>query len=157
MKKIGRYIRKEAVVSALVHEIWDAWTTNDGVRKFFAPDSNVDLRIGGPYEIFFVPDAPKGQRGGEDLCILSYLPCEMLSFEWNNPPVLEEIRNEKTWVVVQLGDAGDGSSRVCLSHLGWKKGEIWDKAFDYFTKAWDVVLGRLKESFETGPVDWSSP
>src|SRR5688572_2425944 len=89
----------EAIVNAPVNEVWKAWTTNEGVQTFFAPKANIDLRPGGSYEILFMPNSPAGQRGAEDLHVLSFLPEQMLSFEWSAPPQLAHARPERNWVV----------------------------------------------------------
>ncbi|UCE96776.1 MAG: SRPBCC domain-containing protein [Candidatus Bathyarchaeota archaeon] len=95
-----RAIRKEIMVDAPVSEIWKAWTTTEGVLAFFAPKANIQLSIVGPYELLFDLDAPEGSQGGEGLKILSFLPEEMLSFEWNAPPQFPIVRRQRTWVVV---------------------------------------------------------
>ncbi len=150
-------IVKKVRVQGPLSEVWTCWTTNEGVRTFFAPDSNVELKIGGPYEIFFLPDAPEGQKGSDGMRVLSFLPERMLSFEWNNPPSLPEVRGERTWVVVCFEPKGANTTEVTIAHLGWEEGEQWQKAFEYFVRAWDVVLGRLKKRFDEGPVEWSAP
>jgi len=154
---MAQAIRKEVVVKATPAQAFEAWTTLEGMRSFFAPDANMELRIGGPYEMLFDPEANEGGRGSEGCRILSYLPGEMLSFDWNNPPKLGSIRNEKTWVVVRFDDAGGGTTRVTLTHLGWRDGGEWPQAHAYFERAWDVVLYRLVARFTSGPIDWSKP
>ncbi len=152
-----RMIRKEIVVDTSMSEVWKAWTTTEGAVTFFAPEANIELARGGSYELLFDLDAPEGSRGGEGLKILSFLPEEMLSFEWNAPPQYPAVRGQRTWVVVQFFRCGNHKVRVRLTHLGWKKGEEWDKAFRYFERAWDVVLARLKHRFAEGPIDWINP
>ena len=47
----------------------------------------MDLRIGGPFELYFGgPDVPHDQRGSNGCQVLTYVPGEMLSFTWNAPP-----------------------------------------------------------------------
>jgi uncharacterized protein YndB with AHSA1/START domain len=153
-----RIIRKEVVVNAPAEPVWNAWTTAKGAVTFFAPKANVKLAIGGPYELFFDLDAPEGSRGSEGMKILSFLPLEMLSFEWNAPPQYPTVRKgQRTWVVVQFRSSGQNEARVRLSHLGWREGEEWDKVFQYFKRAWDIVLGRLEHRFSNGPIDWNNP
>jgi uncharacterized protein YndB with AHSA1/START domain len=154
---INRTIRKDITVTAPVSAVWEAWTTHEGVTTFFARQANVELSIGGRYEMLFDPEAPIGSQGGEGLRILSYLPEEMLSFEWNAPPRFHNVRGQRTWVVVQFKPEQGGSTKVTLTHLGWKEGEEWDQVYDYFLRAWDVVLGRLAYRFSTGPIDWLNP
>ena len=153
---LEKAIRKERVVDAGIDDVWEAWTTHDGVTSFFAPEAKVEFRIGGAYEMYFAPDSEPGSRGGEGNRILSYLPKEMLSFEWNAPPSFPEERKIKTYVVVQLKDEGFGNTRVILTHHGWGKGGNWDSVFDYFQNAWDIVLDNLVHRFSEGPIDWDS-
>ena len=46
-------------------------------------------------------------------------------------------------------------TRVTLTHTGWGDGGEWDKAYDYFDRAWGTVLENLQRRFDTGPRDWS--
>ncbi len=152
-----RAITGEVTVKAPIEEVWAAWTTHDGITSFFAPGCNVDLRADGLYEIFFAPDAEPGMRGADDMRILAVQEPRMLSFTWNAPPSLPEVRGQRTHVTVRLEPAGGGRTRVRLTHDGWGDGGEWDKAFAYFERAWNqVVLPRLVERFRNGPIDWSA-
>lgn len=153
-----RRILKEVVVDAPAAEVWRVWTTGAGAQEFFAPHVRIDLRVGGDFEVFFNTAAPEGERGSEGCHVLSYLPEEMISFEWNFPPKIPALRaaGAHTFVVVQLFDAGDGKTRVRLTHLGWQEGEDWDKGLAYFDKAWPWVLGNLQKRFVSGPIDWNA-
>jgi len=158
----GRVIRKEVKVKASIEKVWKAWTTSDGAVTFFAPKAKIVLTPSGPYELFFELEGPKGSQGSEDCRILSFLPMEMLSFEWNSPPEFSEVRRQQAqkhaWVVVQFYPLAQGQTKVRLTHLGWRKGEEWEKVFQYFQRAWDVVLGRLEHTFSTGmPINWENP
>jgi hypothetical protein len=78
----------------------------------------------------------------------------MLSFTWSAPPQWPEIRKERTVVVIQLYDLDKSGTRVTLTHLGFGEGKGWEEVHHYFTEAWPVVLGRLKDRFVNGPLDW---
>jgi len=145
-------------VEASVDAVWEAWTSEEGIKTFFAPACNVDLRVDGLYEILFNPDAEPGQRGAEGMRIMAFQPKKMLAFTWNAPHDLPNVRDQLTHVVIRLFELPEGRTRVTLAHDGWGEGEEWDKAFAYFVRAWkDVVLPRLKYRFSIGPVDWNSP
>src|ERR1700756_5794764 len=93
----ARAVRVEATVDAPVSEVWRLWTTSQGAEEFFAQQANIELAIGGPYEIQFDPkDETSGTKG---LKILSYMPEEMISFQWNAPTEYPEVRKGGTWVV----------------------------------------------------------
>jgi uncharacterized protein YndB with AHSA1/START domain len=157
-KNPGRVIRAEAIVDAGLDRVWDAWTTEKGIKSFLAPACNIGLRIDGPYEIFFDPEAEPGRRGAEGVRILALDPKKMLSITWNAPPHLSEVRKQWTHVTVRFEETRKGQTRVTLTHDGWGEGKEWDEAFAYFTRAWvGVVLSRLKYRFSVSPIDWNNP
>jgi len=148
---------KEELIDAPVDSVWEAWTTPGGARTFFSADNKIELRPGGPYEIYFNHEAACGQRGSEGCRILSYLPKEMLSFEWNAPPDFGPLRNQHTQITVRFESPASGQTRVILTQTGWGVGENWDRLYDYFERAWSYVLGNLKKRFADGPLDWTAP
>ncbi|MCP5103921.1 MAG: SRPBCC domain-containing protein [bacterium] len=153
----GLMIRKAVIVAASADDVWRAWTTVEGVKSFFAPEASLDLAVGGEYEMYFDPKQPKGLRGSEGCKILTFVPGEVLSFTWNGPPSIPEVRNEQTWVVLTFHAVEGNKTQVSLIHLGWRAGEEWQKALKYFDKAWELVLGRLQYRFKNGPINWKSP
>jgi len=149
------FIYGTVIVPAAPTAVWDAWTTEAGARTFFAPECRIDLRVGGAYEMFFEPDAPPGSRGGEGLTILAIQPEQMLSITWNAPPHLTKVRNQMTHVTVRLEPIDTNHTKVTLHHDGWGIGGEWDMAYKYFDRAWnDIVLPRLRQRFESGPIQW---
>ena len=149
-----RSIDKEVVIAAGVDQAWDAWTTREGIVGFFAPEARVEARPGGVFAIHFDPTAPDGLKGADDMNFLALQPKKMLSFTWNAPPHLPEVRGQRTAVTVRFKDAGDGATEVRLAHAGWGEGGQWDKAYEYFDGAWGRVLANLAKRFAEGPTDW---
>ncbi|MFO1325154.1 MAG: SRPBCC domain-containing protein [Burkholderiales bacterium] len=150
-----RAIEKEVVVAATPDQVWDAWTTRAGIVGFFAPDAEVDARVGGAFHVFINPLAAPGARGADDMRFMALQPKRMLSFDWNAPPSVPEIRKQRTFVMVRIDPVDATSTRVTLYHTGWGDGGEWDKAYDYLDSAWGNVLANLKKRFESGPVDWT--
>jgi uncharacterized protein YndB with AHSA1/START domain len=145
-----RVLRKEVVVRAPIEAVWEAWTTVEGL-KFFSKESNVELRLGGPYELFLQQPADKrGRRGAEGCRILAFVPHEMLAFDWTFPPDIPSLRysDARTQAVVYFEDIGGGRVRVRFSQSGWEEGENWDQGFAYFDKAWGWVMEQLEAHFE---------
>jgi len=91
-----RVLEKQAIVKAAVSQAWEAWTTEEGIRSFFAPACNVDLRVDDPFEVLFDPEAAPGKRGAEGCRILAFQPEKMLALTWNAPPHLAEVRKQWT-------------------------------------------------------------
>jgi uncharacterized protein YndB with AHSA1/START domain len=152
-----RILRVEVRLPAPVEDVWRAWTTEEGVRTFFAPGSRIDPRVDGPYEILFFPEAPPGRRGAEGARLLVIEPPRRLAFTWDAPPDQPRIRAQRTVVFVELEPEGN-RTRLLFTHLGWGRGAEWDAAYDYFDHAWRaVVLPRLMYRFANGPIDWARP
>jgi len=150
-------ITAEIIVDDFKSKVWEAWTTESGAKTFFAPDCKIDLRPGGAYEMYFDPDAAQGLRGGEGCQILAIQPMEMLSFTWNAPPGMPNVRGQFTHVVVRFEHDRYGT-KVILTHDGWGTGHTWRQAYAYFDAAWKkVVLPRLQYRFCVGLIDWKSP
>ena len=150
---VARAVRVEGTIKAPVCEVWRVWTTSEGAEEFFAQKAKIGLRIGGPYEIQFDPnDETSGTKG---LKILSYSPERMISFQWNAPPEMPEVRKGGTWVVVEMRPLGRDRTRVTVTHLGWKQGAEWDQAFVHFQQGWGQLMKRLERRFTDGPIDWN--
>lgn len=129
-----RAIDKEVVVPAPVGEVWAAWTTREGIRSFFAPDAEVDAKVGGAFHIHMDPLAPPGAKGADDMRFMALQPMRMLSFDWNAPPSLAQVRQQRTFVVVRLEPIDERQTRVRLHHTGWGDEGQWDQAYAYFDR-----------------------
>ncbi len=151
-----RAIDKEVEINASLDQAWQAWTTREGITSFFAPDAVVEPRVGGAFHIHIDPGAPAGARGADDMRFLALQPKKMLSFDWNAPPSLPEVRAQRSFVVVRFIPLTETRTRVTLHHTGWGEGGEWDRAYVYFDKAWAAVLGNLQKRFDTGPYDWTA-
>lgn len=150
-----RAIEKEVVVAAPIETVWQSWTTKAGIEAFFAPEAEIDPRVGGAFHIHMDPLAQPGAKGADDMRFMALQKPTMLSFDWNAPPSLPEARAQRTFVVVRLAAIDAGSTRVTLHHTGWGSGGEWDKTYAYFDRAWGYVLGNLKKRHDVGPQDWT--
>lgn len=152
-----RVLHIETTLHASLTEVWKRWTTAEGLVSFFAPACNIELKPDGPFEIFFFPDNPPGLRGADGQRVMAVDPRKLLSFTWNFPPEIPEIREQRTLVIVRFEEHGD-STKLSLSQVGWGTGDTWDRGFNYFSRAWsEVILPRLEYSLKNGPIDWKNP
>jgi len=150
-----RAIDKQIVIAATLDQAWDAWTTRAGITSFFAPDAEIQPKVGGAFHIYIDPLAEPGMKGADDMRFMALQPKKMLSFDWNAPPSLPDARQQRTFVEVRYEPVDDGQTRVAIHHTGWGDGGEWDKTYTYFDRTWGNVLANLKQRFETGPVDWT--
>lgn len=149
-----RVIEKKKVIPLSVGEVWRLWTTTEGMTSWLVDSADIDLQIGGRYELHFMTDAPAGAQGSEGCVVLAYLPKTMLAFSWNAPPMFPTIRELRTWVVVTLHPR-DERTHVKVVHLGWPDsgwtdGSEWPEVYDYFDQAWGNVLAELDKYARQG-------
>ncbi len=142
-----RAVDKVGVIAAPVEAVWNAWTTAEGIKSFFAPDAKVELRVDGPFEIYFNPYGAPGLKGADDMRFLAFQDRKMISFTWNAPPHLPEVRGQRTYVTVRFKPSGDKETEVSIHHGGWGDGGQWDQSYAYFDKAWGSVLANLQKRF----------
>ncbi|MCO4746131.1 MAG: SRPBCC domain-containing protein [Proteobacteria bacterium] len=137
-------IVRTAQVAWPVASVWKLWTVSEGMQSWLTL-ANIELRMGGPFELLFDHSQPPGRQGSEGCRVLSFIPNRMLSFTWNAPPHLST-RGQRTWVVLELADHGS-STAVTLTHTGWPEGALatgdWPATYAYFERAWSGVLHAL--------------
>lgn len=139
-----RSIATSVIVPTDPQTAWSDWASAEALVQWWQPpEANIDLRVGGPFEILFSTDGPEGERGSEGCRYLSYVPGEMISFTWNAPPTLA-LRSSNTWVVITF-TALDHGTEVRLVHTGFLEGPDWDAYMDYFRSAWEFVLGLQRD------------
>lgn len=152
---VAKAIRKSVVVECSRETAWNLWTTSEGIAKFFSPDSTIELKAGGKYEMYFglEPDE-HGIRGSEGSRVISYIPHEMLLFEWNFPPNTPELRRAKKRLPVKITfrKLSEKETQVDLIHYGWQEeqedGLEWETGFNYFNQVWPHVLESFKAAAE---------
>ena len=154
----SKVIRKEAITTANVEDAWKAWTTVEGVTSFFVPKANIELVVGGRYELFSSQKAPKGFQGTEGCKVLALETLKHLAFEFIAPPQFPNVRRLRTRVDVTFGEVAKGGVvKLDLVHSGFLEGEEWDGFFEFSNWNWDLVLGRFQYRFSVGPIDWNIP
>jgi uncharacterized protein YndB with AHSA1/START domain len=128
-------IDAEVEIHAPPADVWAALITAEGLAGWVAPESHVELRIGGPYELYFRPD--EADRGMEGTTVLAFIPEEMLATTGEAA---------ETWSVWRLDSEGDGVTRVRLTGLGTS--EEWRQRAAFFRDATPGVLEDLKRYLE---------
>jgi uncharacterized protein YndB with AHSA1/START domain len=150
----ARYIEWEVVVPASMEEAWRAWTDPAELVTWAGPAAAVDLRLGGDWHIYFNPDAPPGERGGDASAILGFVPGRELRIAAGAPDEFPTVRREKTEFIVRLDPVGLGHTRIHAIQIGWKAGPEWDRAFEAMAFANAEWLSWLHRRFVDGPIDW---
>lgn len=165
-ERTGRTIELEVVVNAPPARVYELWTTENGIRRFFAPKASVGTRPGEEYTVYFAPDLdPQGlSHGTRGAHLLAMEPGRSLSFEWitfagdtllgvNGPPMasrdIRDVQPLPTWVEMQFEPVADGTqTRIVFHHYGFQSGALWEQSYQWFGRAWKGVLENLRTQLE---------
>ena len=132
-----------------VSEAFDFFTVNEQLESWLPEKAEVESKVGGKYELFW---DPKNRDINSTIgCkITSIQKDKFVSFEWKGPEIFQSFMNfcdPLTHVVVVFSSIPDDPKKTTLFlfHSGWRDDPEWQKARDYFEKAWSVALTNLKE------------
>lgn len=141
-----RVLEHEVVLDAPVAEIWDLWTTAEGLRSWMAPFVRVDLRPGGKIESNYDPSAQAGDEGNIHLEILAYDPRRMLCLRGVVPDMFPQAQAEgrDLWSVTTFEPAACGTAtRLTMRGHGYGEGGDWDRMYRFFEAANQGLLDSL--------------
>ena len=85
-------IIKERLINKSSNFLYKKWTTKDGLNSFFSKENDIEIKPFGKYEIYFTGDKNIINRGSEGCVVISCLLDKVLSFTWNTPPNVYEVK-----------------------------------------------------------------
>ncbi|MFX3673340.1 MAG: SRPBCC domain-containing protein [Paenisporosarcina sp.] len=145
-------VNHEVTINAPLNLVWYAWTISERVSEWFAPETVVEGKVGGAYELYFVPGNKTGMNTKG--CKITKLVNEKeLLFTWKGPDQFDDImnnENELTIVKVSFETINENSTKVSIHHTGFLDDESWAEAFQWHQMAWSGVLSSLKSALEKG-------
>lgn len=148
----------EILVPASVDEVWQLFTTSNGLQSWMAPVAAIDLRVGGMMEASYARAARIGEAGNIQNRVLSYLPERMLSISIARaPPNFPHADVARSlWTVIELEPSDETATRVRVTMLGYGEGEAFDALARHFNAGNAWTLEKLHERVTQGPVDWAA-
>lgn len=136
-----RVLRIEGIIRAPPKEVWKAFATEEGLKKWIAPVVALDLRVGGSLSTHYDKQASIGSPGTIRLGILNHLESELITYKVNlnstfTPKARAEDQNLQE--IIQIVPWTNGTTKVIASMIGWGTGKEWDDTYNFFAKgnAW---------------------
>jgi len=144
-----RDITFELELDVTIAQAWKCWTESKELEKWLTIMARVDPRLGGGYELFWDP-TNHNDNSTLGCKITSYVPNQVLSFEWRGPVPFATIMNVEpvpTWVVVSFEALSADKSLIHFRHSGWLESKVWQEARDWQSNAWMGAFEELKMMF----------
>ena len=139
-------------------EAFAAFATTEGWKTWAVPFAVGDARVGGVIETAYRLDAQPGDRSNIKNQFIAWLPNRLVVFrnvqappDFKNPELFARVVS-----VVEFEALGPTATRIVMSGVGYGPGPEFDVLYKMFQggNAWS--LGKLKQRFERGPVDWKT-
>ena len=83
METRERVLRIESIIPATPKEVWKAFATEEGLKKWMAPVVALDLRIGGTVSTHYDKNASIGSPGTIRSGIVNYFEGELITYKVN--------------------------------------------------------------------------
>ncbi len=142
----------ESVVSAPVDTVWEAWTTNEGLRSWLAPHAEVDLRVNGLMRANYNAAGALGDLQTVEREILSFEPNRMISFRVvvvpEGFPFAKTIR--RVWTVIYFEPLALERTRLRVVSLGFDTSEESQSVRAYLEQGNATVLQQLQNQLSAG-------
>ena len=144
-----RVLEYEVIINAPLAEVWDAFTTKNGIESWMVPVAEIDLRIGGTLKTSYDPDGAIGDANTIVHSILSYEPNRMISMQIIGCPSDFEYADliTQTWSVIDFEEVHSTRTRVRIASLGYGEGARWDEMQAFFEKGNAWTFEQLKKKF----------
>ena len=134
-------IRRQINIAASPRAIWNAFTTEEGWKSWYADEARIDARKGG--RVTLTTEGDDGEPIQEVGLVLRYRPTSQLEIAWDsNSPA----QTRGTTLSFQIARDGD-ETRVALVHSG---GQILEdeESRDALEADWRRAFNALRDVFE---------
>ena len=141
-------------VDAPTAEVWNAFTTKEGVESWMVPLAEVDFKLNGRMRTNYNAKGAIGDPSTITHRFMSYEPERMLSFQVIDCPVgfPHEEATKGTWAVVQLDSISESQTRVRLASAGLKPGPETEEMIQFFEQGNAWTLRQLQKRFAGSPI-----
>ncbi len=144
-------ITLEIAVEASPAEVFEMWSTSEGVKSFWVADARIELKDGVCYELFFEPgpNADASLYWMRGTTLRAFENAKSLSFGWSGPAgVPEEHRVfRNTWVELQFerDEQAPALTQVRLTHCGLDAEASGRARRAYVKLYWSNVRRQLRD------------
>ena len=147
------FVRHEFTINAPLKEVWAAFTTAEGWKRWVCPAVEVDLRVGGTVRTHYTPGKKVGDPGTNTLRVVNYVPERFLTLQAevrSNFPALTEEDQKRLFNVVEFQRVSASKTRVISHGIGYRDIPRHRKVLTFFNKANAELYGKLIQALERG-------
>ena len=146
----GRVLQQSVTIDAPASEIWIGLTQPAAYKKWNAPVSAFELRVGGIMEASYDPKAKIGEPDNIKNIIVAMVPNRLFAFRnLRAPKKFTDAKSFSNVVTsVELIPIDAKSTRVVETEVGYEPGLRSARAFDFFARNNAQLLSCLKDVYD---------
>jgi uncharacterized protein YndB with AHSA1/START domain len=139
----------EGIVEASLTEVWDVWSTSEGLRLWMAPHAEIDLRVGGLMRANYNPDGQLGDSQTIINTVLSFEPMRMISIKVVKAPDGFPFPNAivQMWSVIYFTAVDANRTAVREVSLGFSADEESQRMRAFFNRGNAATMIQLQRHF----------
>lgn len=140
----------EVEINASVDDIWNAFTTTDGLKSWVAPLADIDFKVGGKWRANYNADGQLGDATTIENTILSYDPKRMLSLKATGFPDGFEFKDaaKETWSIFYFTPLSNSKTNITVVGLGYNDTEQSKKMRAFFDTANRYSMDQLSAALK---------
>lgn len=139
------------IVPASVRDVWTAWTTTDGIKKWMVASGEVDFRMGGAYRTSYAPNSDL--KGPDSIVndILAYDPYHMIVIKNSKVPAQFPFKEamSKAWTCIYFRAVDAKSTEVIVRMNGFDHTDESQKMKSFFKQGNQATLDALIKRFKS--------
>jgi uncharacterized protein YndB with AHSA1/START domain len=143
-----KIIISNVILYCTIDSAFNYFAENDLLTKWLTNKADVEMKVGGKYELFWTPQDPDPLNNSTYGCkVLAVDRPYYLNIEWRGNAEQKEFMNNVrplTNVTILFSQLDNKMTKVSLIHTGWRQGDNWEAARQYFIKAWTGSFRQLE-------------
>lgn len=147
------------VVNAPVSNVWAAFTTDDGFKRWAVPVTHITLGNDGMIESSYQISSKIGDPENIRNRIVAFLPQRLLILQNAHVPKgapFDPVLIATLRTIIMLEPIDATHTRVTEAQVGYGTGPGYDTMYERFRSGNAYSLQQLAQSFITGPIDWAA-
>ncbi|KKN49762.1 hypothetical protein LCGC14_0639570 [marine sediment metagenome] len=127
---------------------FDMFTENKLLERWLTNKAEVELKVGGKYELFWDPDN-REDNSTIGCKTTGFENDKFISFDWKGPLQFKSFMNfadPLTHVIAFFSQEKNNPNKtiIHLFHTGWRKDPEWQEARNWFERSWESAFKVLK-------------
>ena len=135
-----------------INTAFDMFTENKLLEKWLTNKAEVELKVGGKYELFWDPDN-REDNSTIGCKTTGFENDKFISFDWKGPLQFKSFMNfadPLTHVIAFFSQEKNNPNKtiIHLFHTGWRKDPEWQEARNWFERSWESAFKVLRDKIK---------